>query len=61
MAYSFTVTVASGGYHVYKNTSWTNARVGKKVTVEMETKKFSLEVIHMRVPLKLKIVSLTVL
>ena len=44
MAYSFTVTVASGGYHVYKNTSWTNARVGEKVTVEMETKKFSLEV-----------------
>ena len=44
MAYSFTATVASRGYHVYKNTSWTNAKVGEKVTVEMETKKSSLEV-----------------
>ena len=43
MAYSFTVTVAWGGCHVYKNTSGTNAKVGEKVTVEMETKKFSLE------------------
>ena len=44
MVYSFTATVASRGYHVYKNTSWTNAKVGEKVTVEMETKKSSLEV-----------------
>ena len=43
MAYSFTATVASRGYHVYKNTSCTNARVVEKVTVEME-KKISLEV-----------------
>ena len=44
MAYSFTATVASRGCHVCKNTSWTNAKVGEKVTVEMETKIFSLEV-----------------
>ena len=44
MDYLFTATVASRGYHVYKNTSWTNAKVGEKVTVEMETKKSSLEV-----------------
>ena len=40
MAYSFTAIVASRGYHVYKNVSWTNAKVGEKVTVEMETKNF---------------------
>ena len=44
MVYSFTATVASRGYHVYKNISWTNAKVGEKVTIEMETKKSSLEV-----------------
>ena len=44
MAYLFTATDASRGYHVYKNTSWTNVKAGEKVTVEMETKKSSLEV-----------------
>ena len=44
MAYSFTVTVAWGGCHFYKNTSAINAKGGEKVTVEMETKKSSLEV-----------------
>ena len=44
MVYSFTATVASRNYHVYKNTPWTNVKVGEKVTVEMETKKSSLEV-----------------
>ena len=37
MAYSFTATVASRDYHVYKNTSSANAKVGEKVTVEMGT------------------------
>ena len=44
MAYSFTAAVASRGYHIYKNTSWKNAKVGEKVIVEMEIKKSSLEV-----------------
>ena len=30
-------------YHVYKTTSWTNAKVGDKVTVELETTASSLE------------------
>ena len=61
MAYSFTAAVASRGYHVYKNTSWTNAKVREKVTVEMETKNPHWKSIRMlRVPLKLKIVSSTV-
>ena len=44
MAYSFTASVASRGYNVYKNTSWTNAKVAEKVTVEIETEKPSLKV-----------------
>ena len=54
MAYSFTAAVASRGYHVYKNTSWTNAKVGEKVTVEIETKKFSLEVDPYACAIKIK-------
>ena len=41
--FTFTVTVASSGYHVYKTTSWINAIVGDKVTVELETTASSLE------------------
>ena len=54
MAYSFTVTVASKGCHVYKNTSWTNAKVGEKVAVEMETKIFSMEVYPYTCAIKIK-------
>ena len=54
MAYSFTATVASRDYHVYKNTSWTNAKVREKVTVEMETKKFSLELDPYACAIKIK-------
>ena len=60
MAYSFAATVASRGFHVYKNTSWTNAKMGEKVTVEMGTKNPHWKRIHMRVPLKLKLVPSTV-
>ena len=54
MAYSFAATVASRDYHVYKNTSWTNAKVGEKVTIEMETKKSSLEVDPYACAIKIK-------
>ena len=54
MVYSFTATVASRDYHVYKNTSWTNAKVGEKVTVDMETKKSSLEVDPYACAIKIK-------
>ena len=54
MAHSFTVAVASRGYHVYKNTSWTNAKVEEKVTVEIETKKSSLEVDPYSCAIKIK-------
>ena len=35
-AFTFTATVASRGYHVYKTTSWINANVRDKVTIELE-------------------------
>ena len=54
MAYSFAATVASRDYDVYKNTSWTNAKVGEKVTIEMETKKSSLEVDPYACAIKIK-------
>ena len=37
MAYSFDTIIASRGYHVYKETSWSNAKVGDEVKVEIET------------------------
>ena len=36
MAYSFDTIIASRGYHVYKETSWSNAKVGNEVKVEIE-------------------------
>ena len=54
MAHSFTAAVASRGYHVYKNISWTNAKVEEKVTVEIETKKSSLEVDPYSCAIKIK-------
>ena len=42
-AFSFTTVVASRGYHIYKTTSWNKAKVGDKVTVELETTALSLE------------------
>ena len=40
---TFTATVASKGYSVYKNTSWTIAKVEQKVMMELETKRWLLE------------------
>ena len=54
MVYSFTATVASRDYHVYKNTLWTNAKVGEKVIVGIETKKSSLEVDPYACAIKIK-------
>ena len=42
-AFTFTATVVSVGYHVYKTTSWINTKVGDKVTVELKTTASSLE------------------
>ena len=40
--YSFKAKIASrGGYHVFKETSWSNAKEGDEVKVELETNKSS--------------------
>ena len=44
MAFSFQTTVASRGYHVFKNTTWEKARFGDKVVVEIETNEYSKKV-----------------
>ena len=42
-AFTFTATVVSRGWHLCKETSWINAKVRDKVTVELETTGSSLE------------------
>ena len=44
MFYSFQATVAARGYHVYKNTTWDQAKVGDKVLVEIKSDKKSKEI-----------------
>ena len=36
--YNFKAIIASRGYHVYKETSWSNAKINEEVKVELETK-----------------------
>ena len=42
--YSFKAKIASRGYHVFKETSWSNAKEGEKVKVELETNKSSKKI-----------------
>ena len=37
--YNFHGTIASRGYHTYKETTWSNAKVNKKVKIEIEPKR----------------------
>ena len=39
--YSFDSKAASRGYHVYRNSTWQNAKPGRKVKVKRETNKLS--------------------
>ena len=39
--YSFKAKIASRGYHVFKETSWNNAKEGDEVKVELKTNKSS--------------------
>ena len=48
--YSFKANIASRGYHVFKETSWSNAKGGDEVKVELETNKFKKKLTHMLVP-----------
>ena len=42
--YSFDAKIASRGFHVYKESTWKNAKIGEKVKVEVETNKKSITV-----------------
>ena len=37
--YSFKVKIASRGYHVFRETSWSNAKEGDEIKVELKTNK----------------------
>ena len=42
--FSFDAIIASRWYHVYKDTTWSNAEVGEQVKVELETNPKSIAV-----------------
>ena len=42
--YNFQATIASRGYHVYKETTWSNAKVNEKVKIEIETNQSSIAI-----------------
>ena len=42
--YSLKAKIASRGYHVFKETSWSNAKEGDEVKVELETNKSSKKI-----------------
>ena len=42
--YNFHGTIASRGYHTYKETTWSNAKVNKKVKIEIEPNQSSIAI-----------------
>ena len=42
----FKAIIASRGYHVYKETSWSNAKINEEAKVELETNTTSLSADH---------------
>ena len=42
--YPFQATIASCWYHVYTETTWLNAKVNKKVKIEIETNQSSIAI-----------------
>ena len=42
--YNFQATIASRGYHVYKDTSWLDAKLNKRVKTEIETNQSSIAI-----------------
>ena len=43
-AYNFQATIASSGYHIYNETTWSNAKVNEKVKIEIETNQSSIAI-----------------
>ena len=52
--YSFDSKIASRGYHVYRNSTWQNAKSGDKVKVEIETNKSSKSINPYACAIKIK-------
>ena len=44
MAYSFQSKVTARGHHVYKNTTWEDAKCGDKVLTDLEMDEKSIEI-----------------
>ena len=42
--YNFEATIVSRGYHLYKETTWSNAKVNEKVKTEIETNQSSIAI-----------------
>ena len=60
MTFSFKVIIASRGYHVYRETSWSNAKLHDEVKMELETDDKSLQPTQTRVLSKQGIPNLSV-
>ena len=52
--YSFHSKIASREYHVYRNSTWQNAKSGDKVKVEIETNKISKSINRYVCAIKIK-------
>ena len=52
--YSFDSKIASRGYHVYRNSTWQNAKSGLKVKKEIETNKSSKSIDPYTCAIKIK-------
>ena len=57
--YSFHSKIASRGHHVYRNSTWRNAKSGDKVKVEIETNKLSKSIDPYVCAIKIKRIFLT--
>ena len=50
----FDKRIASRGYHVYRNSTWKNAKAGQRVKVEKETSATSKSIDHYACAIKIK-------
>ena len=48
--YSFKAKIASRGYHVFKETSWSNAKEGDELKLSSKLTKVQIKLTHMLAP-----------
>ena len=46
MSFSFQTNVDSRGFHIYKNTTWENIKIGQEISVRLETNEILERFIH---------------